>query len=47
MEFGHFRPQLAHERTDHVAEVVIVIPDDDGKAASQLRDVMSNDNPML
>src|SRR6266850_8303352 len=43
IEFGHFRPQLPHERTDHVAEAVIVVPDDDGKAASELRDVTSND----
>jgi len=28
-------------------EAVIAIPDDDGKAASQLRDVARNDNPML
>src|SRR6266850_1112182 len=46
-KISHFRPQLPHERTDHVAEAVIVVPDDDGKAASELRDVTSNDNPML
>lgn len=33
IEFGHFRPQLPNERTDHVAEAVIVVSDDDAKAA--------------
>lgn len=47
VELGQFSPQLPHQRSYHVAEAVIVVPDDDGKAASQLRDVTGNDNPML
>jgi hypothetical protein len=47
VNFGHFRLQLFHELADHAAEAVIAIPDDYGKAASQLRDVARNDNPML
>jgi hypothetical protein len=47
INFGHFCLQLSHERTDHAAEAVLVVPDDDGKASSQLRDVTRNDNPML
>jgi hypothetical protein len=43
IDFGHFCLQLSHERADHAAEAVIAIPDDDGKAASQLRDVARND----
>ena len=47
IKFGHFCLQFPHERTDHVAEAVIAVPDNDCEAASQLRDVTRNDNPML
>ena len=47
INFGHFCLQLSHERTNHAAEAVIAVPNNDGKAASQLRDVARNDNPML
>jgi hypothetical protein len=47
LENAFFCLQLSHERTDHAAEAVIAVPDNDGKAASQLRGVARNDNPML
>lgn len=47
VEFDPFRLQLSHQRPDHLADTVFVIPDDDRKAAPQLSDVTGYDNPML
>ena len=41
------RLQAPHERSDHLAETVVDVSHDYGKAAPQLRDVTGNDNPML
>ncbi|WP_198032748.1 hypothetical protein [Mesorhizobium sp. WSM2561] len=45
---SHRPVRIAHaESPNHVAETVIVIPDDDGKAVPQLRDVAGDGYPML
>ena len=47
IKLGQLRLQFPHKRSDHLAEAVVDIPRDEGKAAPQLRDVKGNDNPML